>query len=142
MCFVLFPYGVPGQVWYLIVSIPDIWLLLYFNDNNYHEGNISKMPNFDIFSLLECKKRYVRSHGIQKNGNIKRKICAEKRINTSLKHISVVFKLSSLTWFTFIFKFFAYFDVILRKRLINNKKYDTALLTKCYVQHFISPYIE
>ena len=28
--FVTFPYGVPGQVWYLIVSIPDLCLLLYF----------------------------------------------------------------------------------------------------------------
>ena len=28
--FVIFPHGVPGQVWYLIVSIPDICLHLYF----------------------------------------------------------------------------------------------------------------
>ena len=25
---------------------------LDFNDNIYHEGNISKMPDFDVFSLL------------------------------------------------------------------------------------------
>ena len=25
-----FPYGVSGQVWYLIVSIPDLCLLLFF----------------------------------------------------------------------------------------------------------------
>ena len=30
---------------------------LGFNDNNYHEGNISKMPDFDVFSLLEIRKR-------------------------------------------------------------------------------------
>ena len=24
----------------------------FLNDNIYHEGNISKMPNFDVFSLL------------------------------------------------------------------------------------------
>ena len=29
LCFVTFPYGVPGQVWYLIVSIPDLCFLLY-----------------------------------------------------------------------------------------------------------------
>ena len=29
----------------------------------YHEGNISKMPDFDVFSVLECKKRKSRSHG-------------------------------------------------------------------------------
>ena len=28
--FVTFPYGVPGQVWYLIVTIPDLCLLLDF----------------------------------------------------------------------------------------------------------------
>ena len=28
--FVTFPYGVLGQVWYSIVSIPDLCLLLYF----------------------------------------------------------------------------------------------------------------
>ena len=28
--FVTFPYGVLGQVWYLIVSIPDICLLPFF----------------------------------------------------------------------------------------------------------------
>ena len=29
--FVTFPYGVPGQVWYLIVSIPDLCLLPFFD---------------------------------------------------------------------------------------------------------------
>ena len=32
LCFVTFRYGVLGQVWYLIVSIPDIWHLPYFQD--------------------------------------------------------------------------------------------------------------
>ena len=31
LCFVTFPYGVPGQVWYLIVLIPDFCLPFYFN---------------------------------------------------------------------------------------------------------------
>ena len=35
--FVTFPYGVSGQVWYLIVSIPDLCLLLYFH-KNMHQG--------------------------------------------------------------------------------------------------------
>ena len=29
--FVTFPYGVPGQMWYKIVSIPDLCLSLFFN---------------------------------------------------------------------------------------------------------------
>ena len=32
---------------------------LGFNDNIYHEGNISKMSDFDVFSLLEIRKRMV-----------------------------------------------------------------------------------
>ena len=36
---------------------------LGFNDNIYQEGNISKMPDFDVFSLLEIRKRKRRSHG-------------------------------------------------------------------------------
>ena len=39
---------------------------LGFNDNIYHEGNISKMPDFDAFSLLDIKKRNKRSHDKQK----------------------------------------------------------------------------
>ena len=39
---------------------------LGFNDNIYHEGNFSKMPDFDVFSLLEFRKRTARSYGIKK----------------------------------------------------------------------------
>ena len=31
LCFVTFPCGILGQVWYLIVSIPDLCHLSYFN---------------------------------------------------------------------------------------------------------------
>ena len=46
---------------------------LGFNDNIYHEGNISKMSDFDAFSVLGIKKRNKQSHGKRKNGNFKRK---------------------------------------------------------------------
>ena len=62
---------------------------LGFNDIIYHKGNISKMPDFDVFSALECIKRKRRSHGKCKNGNFKCRICPEKRINISLKDLSV-----------------------------------------------------
>ena len=42
---------------------------LGFNDTIYHEGNISKMPDFDVFSLLDVRKRNGRSCGKRKNGN-------------------------------------------------------------------------
>ena len=47
------------------------------------------MPDFDVFSFLECKKGKSRSHDKHKNGNIRRKICTEKGINTSLKDLSI-----------------------------------------------------
>ena len=45
---------------------------LGFNDNIYQEGNISKMPDFDVFSLLDIRKRKRRSHGKMQKGNDKR----------------------------------------------------------------------
>ena len=43
-----------------------------------------------FFSVLECKKLYFsRSDGKRKYGNIKRKICTEKRLNTALKDVSL-----------------------------------------------------
>ena len=47
-----------------------------------------------FFSLLECKRRKSRSHGKRKNGNIKRKTCAEKRIKTSLKDLSIALNMA------------------------------------------------
>ena len=63
---------------------------LGFNDNIYHECNISKMADFDVFSLLEIRKRKSRSHGIRKKGNGKRKKRAVKRSDTSHKDLSKV----------------------------------------------------
>ena len=60
---------------------------LGFNDNIYHEGNISKMPDFDVFSLWEIRKSKSRSHYIRKKGNGKRKKRAVKRSNTSLRYV-------------------------------------------------------
>ena len=54
---------------------------LGFNDTIYHEGNISKMPDFDVLTLLESRKRKSRSLGIRKKGNDKRKRCAAMKLN-------------------------------------------------------------
>ena len=51
------------------------------------------MPDFDVISLLECKKRKVRSHGKRKKTATlcaKFDLCRKKRIHTSLKGLSVV----------------------------------------------------
>ena len=63
---------------------------LGFNNNIYQEGNISKMPDFDVFCLLEIRKRKRRSHGKRqkKKGNDKRKRCAAQNSGTSLYNLS------------------------------------------------------
>ena len=47
------------------------------------------MPDFDVFFSLECIRRKRISHGKRKNGNIKRRTCAENPLNTSLKDLSI-----------------------------------------------------
>ena len=49
---------------------------LGFYDNFFHEGNIFEMPDLDVFSLLEIRKRKPRSHGKRQKGNDKRQRCA------------------------------------------------------------------
>ena len=61
---------------------------LGFNDNIYHEGNLSKMPDSDVFSLLESRKRKDRSHGIKKNRNRKRKSRVQKLANCTLRDLA------------------------------------------------------
>ena len=38
---VTFPYDVPSQVWYLIVSIPDLCLHLYLDDASISMGSFT-----------------------------------------------------------------------------------------------------
>ena len=110
------------------------------------EGNISKMLDSDVFSVLECKKRKNRTHGKRKNGNIKRKICTEKRLNTSLKTLFLALTNHGRNG---LFSFLSSLPIsVLRNlELEANKLYDranrykAALLTRCYVQHVLSPYI-
>ena len=47
------------------------------------------MPDFDILTLSECRKRKSRSHGIRKKGNDKRNRCAAVKLNTSLNDLAV-----------------------------------------------------
>ena len=116
---------------------------LGFNDNIYHEGNISKMPDFDAFSLLDIKKRNKRSHGKRKNGNFKRKhktVLSLLDLNILLhsgRH-QMLSKLASLSVSS------------LRKlddeanKFYDRKHdlYEAAILTRCYTQHALRPYID
>ena len=110
--------------------------------------NISKMPDFDVFSILEIRKRKRRSHGKRQKGNDKRKRCVAQKSGTSLNNLSSKLRehgrlamlsfLSSLpipvlrildieaNWF---------YDR-------NHHMYEAALLTRCYTQHALRPFID
>ena len=53
------------------------------------KANISKMPDFDVLTLSDSRKRKSRSHGIRKKGNDKRKRCAALKLNISLNDLAV-----------------------------------------------------
>ena len=58
LCFVTFQYGVLGQVWYLIVSIPDLCLLSYFHRNLgfYILKHVVSLP---LMSLLHVNLHFM-----------------------------------------------------------------------------------
>ena len=132
-------------LWQLLLQTP---FPLGFNDNIYHEGNISKLPDFDVFSLLEIRKRKSRSHGIRKKGNGKRKKRAVKRSNTSLKDLSKVLedrgRHSMLSFLSSLpISVLRILDTEANKFYDRNHQlYDTALLTRCYTQHALRPFID
>ena len=90
----------------------------------------------------------LRSHGIRKKGNGKRKKRAVKRSNTLLKGLSKVLEdhgrhsmlsvLSSLP-----ISVLRILDTEANKFYDRNHQlYDTALLTRCYTQHALGPFID
>ena len=46
------------------------------------------MPDFDVFSLSEFRKRTARSDGIKKNGNCNRKSRVQKLTNCTLRDLA------------------------------------------------------
>ena len=115
---------------------------LGFNDNIYHEGNISKMPDFDVFSLLDIKKRNKRSHGKRKNGNFNRK----HKTVLSLFYLNILFNSGRHPMFS---KLASLSISSLRKlddeanKFYERKHYlyEAALLTRCYTKHALRLYI-
>ena len=106
------------------------------------------MLDFDVFSVLEIRKLKSRSHGIRNNGNGKRKKGVVKGSNTSLKDMSKVLKdhgrhsmLSCLS--SIPISVLRILDTEANKFYDRNHQlYDTALLTRCYTQHALRPFID
>ena len=116
---------------------------LGFNDNIYHEGNISKMPDFDAFFLLDIKKRNKRSHAKRKNGNFKRKhktVLSLFDLNILLNsgRYQMLSKLASLS----VSSLRKLDDEANKFYDRKHNLYEAALLTRCYTQHALRPYID
>ena len=91
-----------------------------------------------FFSLFDIRKRNNRSHGKSKNGNLKRK---NKQVLT-LSELSIIFKHSSRHMalsrlVTLSISSLRNLDIDRAHRL-----YDAAILTRCYTQHALPPYID
>ena len=99
-----------------------------------------------FFLFWNVKNVKSRSQGKRKNGNIKRKICTDKRLNTFLKDISIALKNHGRHG---LFSFLSSLPIsVLRNLELEANKlyyrannfYKAALLTRCYVQQFESLY--
>ena len=121
---------------------------LRFNDNIYHEGNISKMPDFDVLTLSDSRKRKSRSHGIRKRGNDKRKRCAALKLNSSLNDLAVKLRIHCRNP---MLSYLSSLPIAALRSLDteanrfydrNHQMYDAALLTRCYTQHALRPFID
>ena len=121
---------------------------LGFNDNIYHEGNLSKMPDFDVFSLLEFRKRKTRSHGIKKNGNCKRKSRVQKLANCTLRDLATKLDVHGRHC---MLSYLSSSPISVLRSLgteankfydRTTRLYDAALLTRCYTQHALRPVID
>ena len=106
------------------------------------------MPDFDVFSLLEFRRRTARSHRIRKNGNCLRKSRVQKLTNCTLRNIagildvhgrhSILSYLSSLP-----ISVLRNLDTEANKFCDRSDRiYDAALLTRCYTQHALRPVVD
>ena len=114
---------------------------LGFNDNIYHEGNLSNMPDFDVFSLLEFRKQTARSHGNKKNANCKSKSRVQKLVNCTLRDLDtkldVLGRPCMLSYLSSLpISVLRSLDTKANKFYDGtNRLYDAALLIRCYTQH-------
>ena len=106
------------------------------------------MPGFDVFSLLEFRKRTARSHGIKKNGNCKRKSRVQKLANCNLRDLAAKLDLHGRQC---MLSYLRSLPISVLRSLDTeankfydrtNRLYNAALLTMCYTQHALRPFID
>ena len=106
------------------------------------------MPDFDVFSLLELRKRTARSHGIKKNGNCKRKSREQKLANCTLRYLAAKLDVHGRHY---MLSYLSSLPISVLHSLDTeankfydrtNRLYEAALLTRCYTQHALRPVID
>ena len=103
------------------------------------------MPDFDIFSHLNIRKGNRRSRGKRKNGNLKR-----KHITKTFRTLADLCKILKSGRHQMLIKHSSLSIASLRKldeeatKFYDRKHdfYQAALLTRCYTQHALRPYID
>ena len=97
-----------------------------------------------FFSLLDIRKRNNRSHGKRKNGNLKRKnkhVLTLSELSIILKHSGRHMALSRLV--TLSISSLRTLDIEANKFYDRaHRLFDAAILTRCYTQHALRPYID
>ena len=102
------------------------------------------MPDFDVVSFLDVRKRNGRSRGKRKNGILKRK--CKKTVWT----LADLYKIVKSGFHQMISKLSSLSSDSLRilddeANKFYDRKYDfyqRALLTRCYTQHAVRPYVD
>ena len=106
------------------------------------------MPDFDVFSLLEFRKRTARSHGIKKKGNCKRKSRVQKLANSTLRDLATKLDVHGRHC---MLSYLSSLPISVLRSLDTeankfydrtNRLYAAALLTRCNTQHALRPVID
>ena len=106
------------------------------------------MPDFDVRTLSEFRKRKSRSHGIRKKGNDKRRRFAALKLNISLNDLAVKLRIHGRQP---MLSYLSSLPIAVLRSLDtesnrfydrNHQMYDAALLTRCYTQHALRPFID
>ena len=129
-----------------ITPKPSSPSLISTTSGEFNKGQASD-PGISLPIILHFADK-SRSHGIRKKGNGKRKKRAVKRSNTSLKDLSKVLEDHDRH---FLLSFLSSLPISVLRILDteankfydrNHQLYDAALLTRCYTQHALRPFID
>ena len=99
------------------------------------------MPDIDVFTVPEFRKRTARSHEIKSNGNCKRKSRVKKLANCTFRDLAAKLDVHGRQC---MLSYLSSLPILVLRSLDTeankfydrtNILYDAALLTRCYTQH-------